>query len=214
MSQESPAIRTVLVDDHAVVRSGLRLVLEQAGGIEIIAEAGDVSEAGRKVRAIRPDVLVLDLNLGEQSSLPMIPQLRSDVPETAIVVLTMQAEPEFARQALQTGASGFVLKDSVDEELVQAVRAAARGETYLNPRLGGMLVAAPPAPEGRPGDLTDRELEVLVLRARGHTNAEVGERLFLSARTVETHRAHIQQKLGRTTRAELVDWVIEHDLMT
>lgn len=214
MSQESPAIRTVLVDDHAVVRSGLRLVLEQAGGIEIVAEAGDVSEAGRKVRAIRPDVLVLDLNLGEQSSLPMIPQLRSDVPETAIVVLTMQAEPEFARQALQTGASGFVLKDSVDEELVQAVRAAARGETYLNPRLGGMLVAAPPAPEGRPGDLTDRELEVLVLLARGHTNAEVGERLFLSARTVETHRAHIQQKLGRTTRAELVDWVIEHDLMT
>jgi two-component system response regulator NreC len=213
MSQESPAIRTVLVDDHAVVRSGLRLVLEQAGGIEIVAEAGDVSEAGRKVRAIRPDVLVLDLNLGEQSSLPMIPQLRSDVPETAIVVLTMQAEPEFARQALQTGASGFVLKDSVDEELVQAVRAAARGESYLNPRLGGLLVAEPPAPEGRPGDLTDRELEVLVLLARGHTNAEVGERLFLSARTVETHRAHIQQKLGRTTRAELVDWVIEHDLM-
>ncbi len=206
-------IRIVLADDHVVVRHGLKMVLDQEADFEVIAEAGDVAETLRKVRAIRPDVLVLDLNLGSESSLDSIPTLRADSPGTAIVVLTMQNEPGFARQALQAGASGYVLKESADEELVEAVRAATRGETYLNPRLGARLASEPPSPSGPPGDLTDRELEVLRLIALGNTNTEIAEQLFLSVRTVETHRAHIQRKLGRTSRAELVAYALEHRLV-
>lgn len=213
MSAERPSIRIVLADDHAVVRSGLRFVLEHEDEMEVIAEAGDLAETLRKVRAIRPDVLVLDLNMGPESSLPSIPALREDVPDTAIVVLTMQNEPGFAREALQAGAAGYVLKEAADDELVEAVRAAARGETYLNPKLGARLAAEPPAPTGPADDLSEREVEVLRLIALGNTNAEIAEQLFLSVRTVESHRAHIQRKLGRTTRAELVSYALERGLM-
>jgi two-component system response regulator NreC len=213
VSAERPSIRIDLADDHAVVRSGLRFVLEHEDEMEVIAEAGDLAETLRKVRAIRPDVLVLDLNMGPESSLPSIPALREDVPDTAIVVLTMQNEPGFAREALQAGAAGYVLKEAADDELVEAVRAAARGETYLNPKLGARLAAEPPAPTGPADDLSEREVEVLRLIALGNTNAEIAEQLFLSVRTVESHRAHIQRKLGRTTRAELVSYALERGLM-
>jgi two-component system response regulator NreC len=208
------ATRIVLADDHAVVRSGLRFVLEAEDGLEVIAEAGTVEETLRKVRAIRPDVLVLDLNLGSESSLEQIPTLRADAPETAIVVLTMQNEPAFARQALQAGAAAYVLKEAADDELVEAVRAAASGGTYLNPALGARLAAEPPAPEGPPDDLTEREVDVLRLIALGNTNQEIADQLYLSVRTVESHRAHIQRKLGRTTRAELVRYALDRKLVT
>jgi two-component system response regulator NreC len=193
VSGERSAIRIVLADDHAVVRSGLHFVLEPEDEMQVIAEAGDLAETLRKTRAIRPDVLVLDLNLGTESSLPSIPQLREDVPETAIVVLTMQDEPGFAREALQAGAAGYVLKEAADDELVEAVRAAARGETYLNPKLGARLAAEPPTPTGPADDLSDREVEVLRLIALGNTNAEIAEHLYISVLTVESHRAHIQR---------------------
>ena len=125
----------------------------------------------------------------------------------------MQDDPAFARQALQAGALGFVLKEAADEELLEAIRLAAAGDTYLNPRLGAKIAAAPPEPAGPPDDLTQREVEVLRLIALGHTNVEIGEQLFLSVRTVETHRAHIQQKLRRSTRAELVRYALEHKLV-
>jgi two-component system response regulator NreC len=195
------ATRIVLADDHAVVRSGLRFVLEAEDGLEVIAEAGTVEETLRKVRAIRPDVLVLDLNMGTESSLDKIPQLLADAPQTAIVVLTMQNEPAFARQALQAGAAAYVLKEAADDELVEAVRTAASGGTYLNPALGARLAAEPPAPQAPPDDLTEREIDVLRLIALGNTNQEIADQLYLSVRTVESHRAHIQRKLGRTTRA-------------
>jgi two-component system response regulator NreC len=213
MPVEPAAVRIVLADDHVVVRHGLRMVLEGEDGFEVIAEAGDVEETLRKARVIRPDVLVLDLNLGSESSLPRIPEIRRDSPSTAIVVLTMQNDPAFAREALQSGASGYVLKEAADDELVEAVRAAARGETYLNPRLGARLAAEPSTPDGPADDLTEREVEVLRLIALGNTNAEIGEQLFLSVRTVETHRAHIQRKLGRQTRAELVAYALERRLI-
>jgi two-component system response regulator NreC len=130
-----------------------------------------------------------------------------------VVVLTMQDDPAFARQALQAGALGFVLKEAADEELLEAIRLAAAGDTYLNPRLGARIAAAPNEPAGPPDDLTTREVDVLRLIALGHTNVEIGEQLFLSTRTVETHRAHIQQKLGRSTRAELVRYAIDHELL-
>jgi two-component system response regulator NreC len=207
------ATRIVLADDHAVVRSGLRFVLEAEDGLEVIAEAGTVEETLRKVRAIRPDVLVLDLNMGTESSLDKIPQLLADAPQTAIVVLTMQNEPAFARQALQAGAAAYVLKEAADDELVEAVRAAASGGTYLNPALGARLAAEPPAPEGPPDDLTEREVDVLRLIALGNTNQEIADQLYLSVRTVESHRAHIQRKLGRTTRAELVRYALDRKLV-
>jgi two-component system response regulator NreC len=158
-------------------------------------------------------VLVLDLNMHGESGLEAIPRLRAQAPDTAIVVLTMQDDPGFARQALQSGALGFVLKEAADEELLEAIQLAAAGEVYLNPRVGARLAAQPPAPSGPPDDLTERELDVLRLIALGYTNAEIAEQLFLSTRTVETHRAHIQRKLGRNTRAELVRYALEHDLM-
>src|SRR4051812_14122902 len=150
-------INVVIADDHAVVRSGLRMLLDAEDGLHVVAEAGDVPNAMRMVRAHRPGVAVLDLNMPGGSILEAIPQLRESTPETAIVVLTMQDDPAFARQALQSGALGFVLKEAADEELLEAVRLAAKGETYLNPRLGARLAAQPPAPIGPPDDLTERE---------------------------------------------------------
>jgi len=203
----------VLADDHAVVRSGLRMLLDAEPGLEVVAEAGTVPDAMRLVRAHRPTVAVLDLNMPGGSSLDAIPELRSSTPETAIVVLTMQDDPAFARQALQNGALGFVLKEAADEELLQAVHLAVRGETYLNPRLGARLAMTPAEPAGPPDDLTERELEILRLIALGHTNQEIAGQLYLSVRTVETHRAHIQQKLRRTSRAELVRYALDHGLI-
>lgn len=205
-------IRIVLADDHAVVRSGLRLLLDSETGFEVVAEAGDVKAARRYVRGHRPAVLVLDLNMPGDSSLEAIPAIRAESPDTQIVVLTMQEEPAFARHALGAGALGYVLKEAADDELVQAVRRAAVGETYMNPRLGARLASE--SPPGRPDDLSAREVDVLRLIALGHTNAEIAEQLFLSVRTVETHRAHIQQKLSLSSRAELVRYAMERGLMS
>jgi two-component system, NarL family, response regulator NreC len=204
-------ITIVLADDHLVVRSGLRMVLERAGGFEVVSEAGDADSALRTVLGHKPAILVLDLNMpGELTSLDAIPRVREVSPATRVVVLTMQDDPQFARRALRAGAAGYVLKEAADDELVEAVRCVAEGGTYLNPRLGAMLAAAPPEPSGPPDDLTEREVEVLRLIALGNTNAEIAEQLYLSVRTVESHRAHIQQKLGRSTRAELVRYALDH----
>jgi two-component system, NarL family, response regulator NreC len=206
-------VELVLADDHAVVRKGLRLLIDGEDGLRVVAEAGDVPSAERLTRAHRPRVLVLDLNMPGGSSLEAIARLRDQLPQTGIVVLTMQDDPAFARQALQAGAQGFVLKEAADDELIGAIRLAAAGDTYLNPRLGARIAAQPPEPAGPPDDLTEREAEVLRLIALGHTNSEIGKRLYLSTRTVETHRAHIQQKTRASTRAELVRYALEHGLV-
>lgn len=205
-------IRVVIADDHAVVRRGLREVLDLQDGFEVVAEAADLDSARRYVRGHHPDVLVLDLNLPDGLSLPAIPDIRAESPDTQIVVLTMQNEPAYARQALAAGALGYVLKEAAEAELVEAVRRAAAGDTYLNPRLGARVAAEPPP--GPPDGLSEREVEVLRLIALGHTNAEIGEQLYLSVRTVETHRAHIQQKLRLASRSELVRYALDHGLVT
>ena len=207
------AITVVLADDHAVVRKGLRLLLEAEPGLHVVAEAGTVPDALRMARAHRPSVLVLDLNMPGGSSLEAIPTILDETENTVIVVLTMQNDPAFARQALQAGALGFVLKEAADDELLGAIRLAADGETYLNPRLGARLAALPAEPAGPPDDLSEREVEVLKLIALGHTNAEIAHQLYLSVRTVESHRAHIQQKTRKSTRAELVRYALEHRLV-
>src|SRR3954454_4499826 len=206
-------ITIVIADDHTVVRQGLRLLVDNEAGLQVVAEAGTVPDAERLTRAHRPSVLVLDLNMPGGSSLEAIPRLRDTARDTAIVVLTMQDDPAFARKALQAGALGFVLKEAADEELLEAIRLAARGDTYLTPRLGARMAAAPDEPAGPPDDLSEREVEVLRLIALGHTNSEIASQLFLSTRTVETHRAHIQQKIRRTSRSELVRYALEHGLV-
>lgn len=211
MSDERTKI--VLADDHAVVRNGLRMLLAAEEDFEVVAEAGDMESTGHYVRAHRPEVLVLDLNMPEGSSLPSIPDLLESSPDTRVVVLTMQDDPAFAREALRAGALGYVLKQAAGAELVDAVRAAAAGETYLNPRLGAQVAAAPPEPAGPPDDLTDREVEILRLIALGHTNTEIASQLYLSVRTVESHRAHIQQKTAQSTRAELVRYALDNSLV-
>jgi two-component system response regulator NreC len=208
-------ITIVLADDHAVVRSGLRFVLDAEDDLEVVAEAGTTDDALRLAKAHRPAVLVLDLNMpgSMTTSLDALPALAADAPATRVVILTMQEDPQFARRALAAGANAYVLKEAADTELVDAIRRAAAGEVYLNPRLGALIAAAPPQPAGPPDDLTERELEILRLIALGHTNADIGTQLYLSVRTVESHRAHIQQKLRRTSRAELVRYALDHSLL-
>ena len=205
-------IRVVVADDHAVVRRGLRMVLGSEPELEVVAEAANLTDARRYVRGHHPDVLVLDLNLPEGLSLDAIPEIRSEFPNTQIVVLTMQNEPAYARRALSAGALGYVLKEAAEAELVEAVRRAAVGEHYLNPRLGARVAAEPPP--GPPDGLSEREVDVLRMIALGYTNSEVAKQLYLSVRTVETHRAHIQQKLRLDSRADLVRYALEHKLVS
>ena len=215
MSARRPSatqITLVIADDHTVVRQGLRLLIDNEDGMQVVAEAGTVPDAERLTRAHRPTVLVLDLNMPGGSSLEAIPRLRADAPDTAIVVLTMQDDPAFARQALQAGALGFVLKEAADEELLEAIRLAADRRDLPQPaarRPPGRTADRARRPARRP---CQREVEVLRLIALGHTNTEIAQQLFLSTRTVETHRAHIQQ-MRRTSRAELVRYALEHGLV-
>jgi len=149
-----------------------------------------------------------------EPSLPAVPVIREESPDTQIVILTMQEDPAFAREALRTGAIGYVLKEAASSQLVEAVRLALEGRTYLHPELGARLAAVPEKASGPPDDLTEREVEVLRLIALGHTNGEIAETLYLSVRTVESHRAHIHRKLGLQTRAELVRYALDHELLT
>jgi len=222
-------ITVVLADDHRVVRSGLRLLLNAEEGIEVVAEADDVESALRAVLGHKPNVLVLDLNMpgeptkpnvlildlnmpGEPTSLDAIPMFNEHSPDTKIVILTMQEDPEYARKALQAGVLGYVLKEAADVELVKAVRWAAEGEGYITPSLGAYLATGPAKAAANPDGITNREVDVLKLIAKGHTNAEIADMLFLSIRTVETHRAHLQRKSGCSSRAELVTYARENDL--
>lgn len=205
-------ITIVLADDHELVRNGIKMVLEAEPDIEVVAEAGDAETATRYALGHKPSVLVLDLNMPGISSLESIPKILEASPGTAVVVLTMQNEPAFARTALRAGAKGYVIKHSAASELVAAVRSVIAGHTYINPDLGARLAAEPEA-EGPPDDLTPREVEVLGLLALGYMNPEIAEKLVLSVRTVETHRANIQRKTGLTTRAELIAYAIENGLV-
>lgn len=204
-------LTVVLSDDHPVVRSGLRLLLEDAG-MRVVAETGDVEHALRELGAHQPDVLVLDLNMPGSSSLGAIPAFRRASPRTGIVVLTMQDDPAYAREALRAGAGGYVLKEAADTDLVTAIDTVRRGGTYLHPSLGARIAAQPDVRPDLHG-LTGREAEVLRLVALGHTNGEIAELLKLSIRTVETHRLHIQRKTGRKTRSDLVRYALDHGLV-
>jgi two-component system response regulator NreC len=204
-------IRVVLADDHSLMRRGLRLLLDGEDDVEVIAEAIDLASVVRLVHSRRPHVLVLDLSMPDGSSIETIGKLRERVPDTQIVVLTMNDSPVFAQRALAAGALGFVLKDLADSDLPQAVRAGASGDEYVSPRVAARLDAL--RRSLTEDKLTAREVEVLRLIALGHTSVEIARKLHLSPRTVETHRARIHGKLGLTTRAELVRYALGRGLL-
>ena len=209
-ASRTDGISIILADDHEIVRDGLRRIVEAEGDMEVVAEAGDAETARRRASGLKPTVLVLDLNMPGEPSLASIPKVHESSPDTAVVVLTMQDDPAFAKEAFRLGAKAFVVKHAAGAELVDAIRSAARGETYINPQLGARLAATP---EGPPGGLTPREIDVLRLVAAGHTNPEIAEKLVISIRTVETHRAAIHRKLNTNSRAEVVTFAREHGLL-
>jgi DNA-binding NarL/FixJ family response regulator len=205
----------LIVDDHAVVRSGLRLLLAAEGDIEPVGEAGSARDAVFQARALEPDVILIDVVMPDGSGIDAIPQLLHEHPDVKVLVLSMQDDPQYVRQAFASGASGYVLKEAADAEVVGAIREVARGGSYVHPSLGARLVAAD-AEERRRADedpLSEREREVLRLLALGHTNQEIAKMLYISVRTAETHRAHIMQKLRLETRAELVRYALEQGML-
>ena len=206
----------VVVDDHAVVRSGLRLLLDAQADIDVVGEAGNAKDAVFRARALKPDVILLDVVMPGESGIEILPQLRKESPDTKVLVLSMQDDPSYVREAFAAGASGYVLKEAADEEVVAAVREIAAGGSYVHPALGARLVAAEAAERAAAAadPLSEREREVLRLLALGHTNQEIAQRLYISVRTAESHRAHIMQKLRLTTRAELVRYALSHGLLS
>lgn len=209
MSEE----RTIVIaDDHAIVRDGLRMIIEGGEGLTVVAEAATAEEAARKTLGHKPDVLILDLNMPGTSSLEMLGKIRAASPGTAVIVLTMQSETSFARAALKAGARGYVLKESAGPELLGAVESVLDGGTFLSPSLGVRL-ATEPEEAVLPDGITAREAEVLELLTLGHTNAEIAEQLHLSRRTVESHRSSLQSKTQADTRARLVRYAIDHHLV-
>ena len=208
-------IKIVLVDDHAVVRSGLRLLLDAQEDMEVVGEAGNSKDAVFRARALKPDLILLDVVMPGESGIEVLPQLLKESPDTKVLVLSMQDDPSYVREAFAAGASGYVLKEAADEEVVSAVREIAEGGHYVHPTLGARMVAAEAqeraAAEADP--LSEREREVLRLLALGHTNQEIAQELYISVRTAESHRAHIMQKLRLATRAELVRYALSHGLL-
>lgn len=204
----------VVADDHAVVRRGLRALFAAHSEIDVVAEPADIEATFAALRDLSPDVLLLDLHMGGESSLGSIDALLAASPGTRIVVLTMQTDPVFARTALLRGAAGFLTKEAPDEDVVEAVRAVAAGGTYLDSAIGVAAVTGAPATASADGALSPRETDVLRLVALGHTNAEIASELNMSLRTVETHRSHIQQKLRLSRRSDLVRYALSHGLVS
>jgi two-component system response regulator NreC len=209
------SIRVLIVDDHAVVRAGLALLVGAEDDLEAVGEAGSARDAIFEARSTKPDIVLMDVMMPDQNGLEVIPQLLHELPEAKVLVLSMQDDPRYVRKAFESGASGYVLKEAADTELVAAIREVAGGGRYVNPELGARLVSAETDERRRAEEdpLSDREREVLRLLALGHTNQEIAKDLYISVRTAETHRAHIMQKLRLSSRAELVRYALDEGLL-
>jgi two-component system response regulator NreC len=208
-------IRVLVVDDHAVVRSGLRHVLDTEDGIEVVAEAGDAQHAVFEAREQQPDVILMDVVMPGRSGIEVIPEVLKEAPDAKVLMLSMQDDPHYVREAFAAGAAGYILKEAADTDLVTAVREVASGGSYVHPTLGARMVSAAAAERKRADadPLSDRERAVLRLLALGHTNQEIAGMLYISVRTAETHRAHIMQKLRLQSRAELVRYALAQGLL-
>jgi two-component system response regulator NreC len=201
----STPIRVLVCDDHALLRSGLRLLLEAEPDLQVVGEAGDAEEAVERARALAPDVVILDIVLPGRSGIQVLPDIRSAVPGVRVLVVSMQDDPHYVRAAFAAGASGYLPKEAADVELVQAIREVAAGHRFVHPAVGARLaVQAGAVDRSGEASLSERERTVLRLLALGHTNHEIAQMLAISVRTVETHRAHVLRKLGLKTRADIV----------
>jgi two-component system response regulator NreC len=207
--------RVLIVDDHAVVRSGLRRILDAESDIDVVGEAGSVRDAVFEARSAKPDVILMDVVMPGESGIEGAPKVLQEAPDAKLLVLSMEDDPRYVREAFAAGAAGYVLKEAADAEVVQAVREVARGGRYVDPALGAKLAAAEVEERRRAEEdpLSEREREVLRLLALGHTNQEIARMLYISVRTAETHRAHIMQKLRLQTRAELVRYALQQGLL-
>jgi two-component system response regulator NreC len=204
-------IRVLVCDDHAVLRSGLRLLLEREEDMVPVGEAATAEEALRVVERVRPNLVLMDLQMPGMGGLAGVAKLKARHPELPVLILSMHGDPEDVRRAFDAGASGYLVKTAADEDLVRAVRAVASGERYVHPALGAAL-AQPPS-RGPVDELSPREREVLRLLALGYTNHEIAERLVVSVRTVESHRAHVMAKLRVDSRAAMVRQALEAGLL-
>lgn len=216
----SKRTRILIADDHAVLRAGLRVLLNAQPDMQVVGEAEDGESAIREILSLRPEVALIDVNMPRLDGLEAIRRLKTAAPEVRVLVLTMYDDEGYLRRALEYGAAGYVLKRAADSELMAAIRAVARGETYVYPSLTHLLVnrylgradEARSAPSQ--AGLSERETEVLKLLAAGYTSQQVGEQLALSAKTVETYKARVMEKLGLRSRAELVRYALRHGLLT
>jgi DNA-binding NarL/FixJ family response regulator len=207
--------RVLIVDDHAVVRAGLALLVNAEKDLKVVGEAGSAREAIFEARSTKPDVVLMDVMMPEQSGLEVVPQLLHELPDAKVLVLSMQDDPRYVREAFEAGASGYVLKEAADSELVAAIREVAGGGRYVHPELGARLVAAETAERRRAEEdpLSDREREVLRLLARGYAYKEIAKELYISIKTVETHVSNVLRKLQMSNRYELSRWAADRRLV-
>ncbi|MFV1949947.1 MAG: response regulator [Anaerolineales bacterium] len=212
-------IKVLLADDHTILRQGLRSILEQQAGIEVIAEAKNGREAVRIAEQMKPDVVVMDFSMPDLNGLEATRQIKQRIPETKVLILTRHANQEYIKSILRAGASGYLVKKSAAEELVIAIQSVQRGDSYLDPSISKTIIEGylnPAAGEDKPLEikLTPRQREVLQLIAEGHPNREIASRLHISVKTVENHRANIMQKLNLHSTADLTQYAIRMGIIS
>jgi DNA-binding NarL/FixJ family response regulator len=204
-------IRVLVTDDHKVLRTGIAAFIEREDDITVVGEADSADQAVIKARALQPDVILLDVVMPRKSGYDVLSELAEVAPDAHVIMLSMQTSPSAVRQAIVGGAAGYVSKHASDVDLIDAIRRVAAGSRYVDPELGGDLVVSDA--EALLDEISQRERDVLHLLALGYTNQEIGAKLYISVRTVETHRAHIMRKLGLNTRAELVLYALANGLI-
>ena len=221
MPARTQKIRVMIADDHAILRAGLKMLVNAQADMEVVAEASDGENAAQTARGTKPDVALLDLTMPQVGGMKALEHIARDCRQTRILVLTMHDDPAYLRSALAAGASGYLLKRAVDAELIAAIRAVHRGGIFVDPRLAGVLVEdvlakgkAKAGSKGAANILSQRELQVLGLVARGYTSAEIAKRIFVGVKTVETYRARIFEKLGLQTRRDLIRFAVQLGLLT
>ena len=204
-------IKVLVIDDHALMRTGICALLERERDITVVGEAANADQAVARARALQPDVILLDVVMPRKSGFDGLPELHQVAPDARVIMLTMQTNPSSIRKTLNEGAAGFIAKHASEQDVADAIRRVAAGSRYVDPELAGDLVI--PDSAALNGDLSERERDVLFMLALGHTNQEVAAQLYISVRTVDTHRAHIMRKLGLRTRAELVFYALANGLI-
>jgi DNA-binding NarL/FixJ family response regulator len=221
MAVRTRKIRVMIVDDHAILRTGLRMLVNAQTDMEVVSEAPDGEKAIQKVQESKPDVTLLDLTMPRVSGMKALQEIARNCRETRVLILTMHDDPAYLRSALAAGASGYLLKRAVDSELIAAIRAVHRGGVFVDPRLASILVQDVLAKKSKKADptkmtniLSDRELQVLGLVARGYTSAQIAKQISVGVKTVETYRSRFAEKLGLRTRSDVIRFAVHMGLLT